>query len=508
MREKLKEIEKQVNEAIKTFRIDDPSACVALLAEGLKKTREAFDETSRSQTDAALILMRKEIQFEEAISAALGIRVEAFAAPTESKEPTGRSAMFASPPTMGPAVPGQALKVTATVVNPSRVPVELINLDVPGSVHDSNVTTIDKKENAVLKDGQVVRSLYDDDLVQSATFSSLLLAKIARRECLHALLSISFNESSRASASPCAADLSRRRSVGGIVGSRFASRSRSAVRSPARELEIVPRLALSVNPREAIIALDSREKGTEIKVEIAHNASEKTTGEVRLEAPEGWRVEPTSSPFTFERAGERATFAFRVAPNKGKDGSSAVIQAVAKSGDAEYREGYEIIKHRDLATRYLYHPATVGAKVIDVKIAPNLKVGYVMGIGDNVPRAIEQLGARVTLLNEADLADGDLVRFDAIMTGTRAYAVREDLKTYNARLLEYVKKGGNLIVLYNTPELVPDRYAPFPAKLPGNSEEVTEEDSPVVIVAPDADVLNHPNVITKADFDGWIEQRG
>jgi hypothetical protein len=143
-----------------------------------------------------------------------------------------------------------------------------------------------------------------------------------------------------------------------------------------------------------------------------------------------------------------------------------------------------------------------------VKLAPGLKVGYVMGVGDDVPAGLAQLGVDVQLLGASDLATGDLRRFDAIMTGTRAYAVREDLKTYNRRLLDYVEQGGNLIVLYNTQEFVPNLYAPYPAELPRNAEEVSEEDSPVEILAADAPVLNTPNRITKADFSGWVEQRG
>jgi hypothetical protein len=131
-----------------------------------------------------------------------------------------------------------------------------------------------------------------------------------------------------------------------------------------------------------------------------------------------------------------------------------------------------------------------------------------MGIGDEVPAGIAQLGASVTLLGEQDLASGDLRQYDAIMTGTRAYAVRDDLKTYNRRLLDYVQQGGNLIVLYNTQEFVPNLYAPFPAQLPRTAEEVSEEDSPVEILAPSNKALTMPNRITKADFDGWIEQRG
>ena len=102
---------------------------------------------------------------------------------------------------------------------------------------------------------------------------------------------------------------------------------------------------------------------------------------------------------------------------------------------------------------------------VDVKIRPGLVVGYVMGVGDDVPSGIAQLGATVELLDEEDLASGDLRRFNAIVTGTRAYAVRSDLRTYNHRLLDYVKAGGNLIVLYNTAELDPKKFAPFPGEL-------------------------------------------
>ena len=67
--------------------------------------------------------------------------------------------------------------------------------------------------------------------------------------------------------------------------------------------------------------------------------------------------------------------------------------------------------------------------------------------------------------------------YDAIVIGTRAYAVRDDLRNHNRRLLDYVEQGGNLVVLYNTPEFRPREFAPFPGELPRRSEEVTEEDS-------------------------------
>jgi hypothetical protein len=223
--------------------------------------------------------------------------------------------------------------------------------------------------------------------------------------------------------------------------------------------------------------------------------------------PAGWKVSPAARNFQFARAGERESYPFDVTI-PALENREYRIEAVAASGGREYREGYTTIRYRDLETRYLYRDAVASVRGVDVKIAPGLKVGYVMGMGDDVPAGIAQLGASVQLLTEQDLASSDLSRFNAIVTGTRAYAVREDLKTYNRRLLDYVQAGGNLIVLYNTQELVPAEYAPFPGELPRNAEEVSEEDSPVDILAPDAPVLLFPNRITKADFDGWMEQRG
>jgi hypothetical protein len=181
---------------------------------------------------------------------------------------------------------------------------------------------------------------------------------------------------------------------------------------------------------------------------------------------------------------------------------------VARARGKEFSEGYQVIEHRDLETRYLYHAARAEVRGIDVKVAPGLRVGYVMGVGDQVPEGIAQLGAEVELLDAGALADGDLSRFDAIVTGTRAYAVREDLRTYSRRLLAYAEAGGNLIVLYNTQELVPDQHAPFPGELTRRAEEVSEEDSPVTILEPDHPLLSRPNDISLEDFEGWVEQRG
>jgi hypothetical protein len=144
---------------------------------------------------------------------------------------------------------------------------------------------------------------------------------------------------------------------------------------------------------------------------------------------------------------------------------------------------------------------------VDVKMVLGLRTGYVMGTGDDVPQTLRQLGAEVDLLDTAALASGDLSRYSTILLGIRAYAAREDVHTYNARLLEYVKNGGVLVVQYNTPEY-DNNYGPYPYVMGRRPEEVSEEDSQIEILDPSDPVFTTPNQITQKDFEGWVEQRG
>jgi len=275
----------------------------------------------------------------------------------------------------------------------------------------------------------------------------------------------------------------------------------------SRELRVVPALALTVSPGSAVVPLRAAKKQVRVEVDLLNNVEGEIAGELVLKLPAGWTSSPATQPFKYARAGERGVYAFTVSA-PALENRAYEIQAVARANGREYAEGYSVIAKRDLETRLLYRPSTISVRGVDVTVPPGLKVGYVMGVGDQVPSGLSQLGATVTLLGESELASGDLSRFDTIMTGTRAYAVRDDLKTYNHRLMDYVKAGGNLVVLYNTQEFVPNKWAPYPAQLPARAEEVSEEDSPVEILAPTEPVFNYPNKITQADFANWVEQRG
>jgi hypothetical protein len=141
----------------------------------------------------------------------------------------------------------------------------------------------------------------------------------------------------------------------------------------------------------------------------------------------------------------------------------------------------------------------------DVRVLSK-EIGYVMGAGDEIPQALEQIGCRVTLLSEDDLAHGDLSHFDAIVTGVRAWSEREDLRANGSRLFEYAHQGGTLVVQYNVLRPPPGEFSPFPIRI--SQARVSVEDAPVQILDPQSPLLHKPNQISDRDFAGWVQERG
>jgi hypothetical protein len=162
-----------------------------------------------------------------------------------------------------------------------------------------------------------------------------------------------------------------------------------------------------------------------------------------------------------------------------------------------------VVSYPHIQTHRYYTNAETTVRVIDLKVAP-VRVGYIMGSGDAVPDAIRQMGLNVTMLNEDDLASGDLSRFDTIVVGIRASEVRPDFVANNNRLLEFIRNGGTLIVQYQQAEYVRLNLAPFPAQM---SARVTDENSKVTVLQPEHAAFNFPNKITEGDWKDWVQDR-
>jgi hypothetical protein len=162
-----------------------------------------------------------------------------------------------------------------------------------------------------------------------------------------------------------------------------------------------------------------------------------------------------------------------------------------------------------LPTQYWQEPAKCVVHAFDINVPDNLRVGYITAEGEPIPEALQRLGIQVETLDAQALAFSDLSKFNAIVVGVRAYELRPELPGANQRLLDYVSKGGTLVVQYNR-DFVWDRLqpAPYAAKIGNPTPRITDENSPVKFLKPDDPLLNTPNKITKDDFKGWVQERG
>jgi LmbE family N-acetylglucosaminyl deacetylase len=495
-------VQREIDGAVHAFSLENPSAVVPFLARGLAATRDAA-RAFVNDPDAVFVLRLKAQQFIDAMNAALGIDFTAVAQPSGVAEPSGPGAAFALPVTMTPVVPGEKFDVTLRFTNQGAADVLVGPLSVSGGISGVEIGL----DGVMLKRNQTVTRNATLTVPTGAFATRPYFSRRSLSESRYTVPVLAAQHRP-ATTPPFIARATYR--VEGTPVEIAVPVTRREAQLPygyaLRELAIVPALAVNVSPRQAIVPRSLAKKTVSVQVELTNNAVAGTKGRLALKLPEGWNAAPPAIDFSFARPGEQSRHQFLVAIPSLERGDYR-IEATVDGRD--YTEGYDVIEHRDLETRYLYHDTVTSVRGVDVKSAPGLKVGYVMGVGDDVPSGIAQLGASVQLLTAQDLAGSNLQQFDAIVTGTRAYAVREDLKTYNARLLDYVKNGGNLIVLYNTPaEFAPSAFAPYRAELPRDAEEVSEEDSPVTILAPERPEFTTPNAITKADFDGWIEQRG
>jgi LmbE family N-acetylglucosaminyl deacetylase len=284
---------------------------------------------------------------------------------------------------------------------------------------------------------------------------------------------------------------------------RFADKTFGEIR---RELKVAPALTLTVTPSLLVIPAMSQNRTRELSVEITHNASRPTAGAVKLLAPAGWKVEANARPLAFTKQGEKTARTFKVTPPAGANGNFA-IKAVAEANGKTYDNGYQVIAYPHIETHFLYRPAVSKIEVFDVAVTKGLKVGYVMGSGDDGPEALAQMGANVNLISPSELASGDLSGYDTIVLGIRVYEVNDHVVANNKRLLDYVANGGTLIVQYNKQEFVNGNFAPYPVKM-ARGDRVTDENAPITILEPAHPLFNTPNKITDADWKGWVQERG
>jgi LmbE family N-acetylglucosaminyl deacetylase len=305
-----------------------------------------------------------------------------------------------------------------------------------------------------------------------------------------------------------ALSVSQRIGIGGYSYSRIvpvtntAATSTSVSRIPVR---VVPAYTLSVQPTQSIEVLNAEHKPFDILLRVHSYSTKAGKVSAGLDLPDGLI---SSAPVELSFPGIGDQYAkFTVTPPARLDAGDFPITAYAKLGEQKFSTSLEPLP--SMPTILWSEPAQCIVHAFDINVPPNLRVGYISAEGEPIPDALKRLGIRVELLDADALGFGNLLPFDAIVVGVRAYELRPELAGANKRLLDYVSRGGTLIVQYNR-DYVWDKLqpAPYAAKIGNPNPRITNEESPVKFLKPDDSLLNYPNRITQADFQNWVQERG
>ena len=274
-------------------------------------------------------------------------------------------------------------------------------------------------------------------------------------------------------------------------------------------LAVGPEFSIALSPSNSVIPSDKR-GSTSVKT-TARGQSRGSDAQIALHVPNGWRAEPAHESVDIPHD-ESKDASFQVFPSELKE-SQTHIRAELTSGKKAYAEGYAVVTREDLGTFFYYQPAIQRVSIVDVKVPKNLKLGYIMGAGDDIPTVLEQIGMNVTLIPTDKLATEDLGNYQTIVLGIRAYDTQKAVIDNNKRLLDFVENGGRLVVQYNTMgsfgvpiDFNSGKYTPYSATL--SRARVSVEEAPVKILDPAHPIFHSPNEITQKDFDGWVQERG
>jgi LmbE family N-acetylglucosaminyl deacetylase len=270
-------------------------------------------------------------------------------------------------------------------------------------------------------------------------------------------------------------------------------------------LELVPAVTLTVEPEQVMVPVQRASELVKLLARIRYHGTKPAKVEVGVDAPDGWKAQPVA-PLDFSTSGDQLIRLLVEPPARTLPGAYA-LHPYARIGEETFRTSLEPIP--TLPTRNWSEPSDATVHVLDLNVPANLRVGYIAAENDPLPEILRRLGIQVDLLDEVALAFGDLSQCDAITVGIRAYELRPDLLRANQRLLDYVDRGGTLLVQYQR-DFAWDKEppAPYPAKMGDRVARVTDPNSPVHFLAPDSPLMNTPNKMTLADFEGWEQERG
>lgn len=246
------------------------------------------------------------------------------------------------------------------------------------------------------------------------------------------------------------------------------------------------------NSFEGVLNITSKKQNAYIKPVVAFDA-----------VPKGVKIEVSPESVIANERNKTYEVSYKIRADE--DGRYNFGAKDSLSNTASVSNMHEIAYDHIPYITYFTEADVINTK-IDLK-TENKKIGYIVGAGDKVPAALEQMGYEVTLLTEKEISRNSLNQFDAIITGVRAYNTNDWLRVYYDKLMKYVNDGGNLIVQYNNTQFRGGQPKIGPYNFSVVNRRITDENAEVTFLKPDHPVLNFPNKITQNDFKGWVQER-
>jgi LmbE family N-acetylglucosaminyl deacetylase len=513
LRQELAEIARQVSQAAKDAKGNDISAAAQSLMRIRAGLHRASDEVQHAtlSPDARLDLLthlaEKEQQAEQALNLALGVTLTA-----DVSSDGGRDIhVLKEADALTTVSPGQEFLVAVTLHNGAKEPlvVDHIKLEVPAGWN----TISGKTKPETVKPGGDLHADFRLRVPKDTGYTRPYWHR--DNPDTDSLNHIDNGEYVTLPFPPPALRARVEYAVAGTEGTKTRNGINAVVVTPflddagkqrARPLAIVPAFSVELEPGAQVISTHNGSTTT-VTVGVTSDLPREEQGELRLELPEGWRSEPQQLDVKSAHRGEKQDFQFKVFPSALQEGRTTV-RAVLESDGEKYSEGYTLIAREDMGSFYYYQPARQRVSIVDVRAPHDLKVGYIMGAGDDIPTVLKQVGMDVTMIPAEKLASEELTAYGTIVLGIRAYDTQKDVVANNQKLLDFVSAGGTLVVQYNTGvgDFNSGKFTPYPADL--SHARVSVEEAPVEILAPNDSIFHYPNVITAHDFDGWVQERG
>ena len=504
LRNHLEEIKIKTQEALNTFRADDPIKTSAPLLKALALLRDThkglsgLDLDENAKQGLNRYLSRKISHFEEVISSCLGLELECL-------NDRART------------IPGQRFRVDVNFWNHREIPVENFscNLRLP----EGWEARVLESQNPG-KDLSSVQRRFEISGTEKADLTCPYWLVKQRNSYTYPWPK---GEPSGLPIGPSQVEVIGTVQVDGHeITLRKPALCRQSFPGGFRELplSVVPPISFCPNTDKEFLQIKDEEQHVKLQVAVYNNSDQSVEGRLEIVVPPGWKVTPDKTDILLEKPRETKTVQHTVAVPSGALPGRYPIQYKIRIGERDYETivtpvrmgapGLSVIVDESNCVKeeFILTPSQVMIHLIDVRFSQKLRYAYVQGAQEELLEVLKRFNIHFHLIGDAEMGHLALNRFDAVVIGPNAYLIREELRRNASRFLEYVKQGGTLIVQYQGYRYQTPGFAPYPFQYNQPHDRVTHEDAPVRILDPNHSLFHIPNTITVEDFNGWVRDRG